>query len=180
MTTALLIIDVQHALCVGDEAAFDIDKVIERINGLSAQARSLGLPVVLIQHEEEGGTLQFGSDGWQLASNLVAAPPSDLRVRKKSANSFYRTGLQDLLQQRGVKRLVICGLQSDFCVDTTTRAARGLDYDVVLAADAHSTADNGLLQAAQITAHHNQTLKYMGGFSGRIDVVPASEVSFER
>ena len=39
MTTALLIIDVQQALCAGPEAAFDIDGVIERINSVSAQAR---------------------------------------------------------------------------------------------------------------------------------------------
>jgi nicotinamidase-related amidase len=51
MTAALLIIDMQHALCSGEEAAFGIDHVIEKINALSGRARAAGSPVILIQHE---------------------------------------------------------------------------------------------------------------------------------
>lgn len=54
MTTALLIIDVQQALCSGEYECFQIKRVIDSINGLSAKARNKGLPVVLIQHEEKG------------------------------------------------------------------------------------------------------------------------------
>ncbi len=44
MKTALLIIDVQHAICVGAEAAFDIDNVVDRINQVSKRARAAGVP----------------------------------------------------------------------------------------------------------------------------------------
>jgi len=175
MTTALLIIDVQRALCTGEEAAFDIDRVIDRINAVSAQARSTGAPVFLIQHEEGDGPLQFDAEGWQIAETLATAP-GDVRVRKTTPDSFHKTDLHPLLQERDVNRLVVCGLQSDFCVDTTVRRALALGYDVTLVADAHSTVDNGVLSAAQITAHHNRTLSNMMSFGPRVAVTPAGEV----
>ncbi|HEY9065851.1 MAG TPA: cysteine hydrolase family protein [Burkholderiaceae bacterium] len=175
MKTALLIIDVQHALCTGDEAAYDIERVLERINTVSAKARAAGAPVILIQHEEAAGPLQFESEGWQLARGL-ASSPADVRVRKTTPDSFHRTELQRVLQERGIARLVVCGLQSDFCVDTTVRRALALGYPVVLVGDAHSTVDNGVLTAAQISAHHNVTLGRMASFGPRVSVVPAAEV----
>jgi nicotinamidase-related amidase len=159
MTTALLVIDVQHALCTGRWAAFDIDQVIARINKLSEGARAAKLPVVLVQHEEEDGPLAHGSEGWQLDARLQQ-DDSDLRIRKRTPNSFHGTDLHGLLQGRGVSRLVVCGLQSEFCVDTTVRQALPLGYDVVLVADAHSTMDTEALSAAQISAHHNEARRW--------------------
>ena len=63
MTTALLIIDVQQALCAGQWAVFEAARVIDRINQVTALARSTGAPVVYIQHEESEGPMQFNEDG---------------------------------------------------------------------------------------------------------------------
>jgi Isochorismatase family len=90
VTTALLIIDIQHALCSGGEAAFGIDSVIEKVNALSGRARASRSPVILIQHEEDDGPLQFGHEGWALAEGLITAA-EDLRVRKRTPNSFHQT-----------------------------------------------------------------------------------------
>lgn len=57
MTTALLIIDVQQALCSGKYEAFEVQRVVERINLVSRMFRDAGAPVVVIQHESEGGSL---------------------------------------------------------------------------------------------------------------------------
>jgi nicotinamidase-related amidase len=178
MTTALLVIDVQHALCTGRWAAFDIDDVIARINKLSEGARAAKLPVVLVQHEEEDGPLAHGSEGWQLDARLQQ-DDSDLRIRKRTPNSFHGTDLHGLLQGRGVSRLVVCGLQSEFCVDTTVRQALPLGYDVVLVADAHSTMDTEALSAAQISAHHNETLQHMTSFGPAMAVLPAHAVELD-
>jgi nicotinamidase-related amidase len=178
MSTALLIIDVQRAIASGEWAAFDIDAVIERINKLIAQARAISTPVVFVQHEEGDGPFQFGAEAWQLADEL-AALPSDPRIRKTTPDSFYQTALQDALQSRGITHLVVCGLQSDFCVDATVRRALTLDYYVTLVSDAHSTLDNDVLTAAQITAHHNAIFKSMNSFGPRIRVTPANDVRIE-
>ncbi|MHC8351806.1 cysteine hydrolase family protein [Pseudomonas sp. RT4P38] len=175
MATALLIIDVQHALCTGEYECFDITRVIENINSLSVKARATGIPVILIQHEEKGGLLQHGSAGWQLAKSLEISP-QDLRVRKTTRDSFYQTHLQSLLHEQGTDRLIICGLQTDYCVNATVRQALKLGYDVVLAADAHSTVDNGNLAAQDIIAEHNTDLAHLTGPVARIDVIPTSEV----
>jgi nicotinamidase-related amidase len=177
MTTALLIIDIQHALCCGEDAAFGIDSVIEKVNALSGRARASRLPVILVQHEEDDGPLQFGHEGWALAEGLVTAA-DDVRVRKRTPNSFHGTDLHQLLQDRGVTRVVICGLQTEFCVDTTVRQALPLGYSVTLVSDAHSTTD-GALRAEQVIAHHNRTLRWMTSYGPRMEVKPAAEVSLE-
>ncbi|MGL6242345.1 cysteine hydrolase family protein [Pseudomonas sp.] len=174
MTTALLIIDVQHALCTGEYECFEIKRVIENINDLSAGARDANIPVIFIQHEE-GDLLKHNSSGWQLADGLETSP-QDLRVRKTTPDSFYRTDLRQLLQKRDVDRLIICGLQTDYCVNATVRQAHSLGYDVVLAADAHSTVDNGNMHADDIIAEHNKDLARLTGSVARIDVIPTSEI----
>lgn len=175
MTTALLIIDVQQALCSGKYEAFESKRVIDRINLLARKARGAGVPVVIIQHESVGGPMDHGSEGWKLAPRLEAMP-TDTYVRKRATDSFHNTDLQAVLQARGVKNLVICGFQSEFCVDTTTRRALALGYPVTLVSDGHSTMANAVLSAAQITAHHNETLSNITSFGPRARAVPASEV----
>lgn len=177
MTTALLIIDIQHALCSGEEAAFGIDSVIEKVNALSGRARASHSPVILIQHEEDDGPLQFGHEGWALAEGLVTTA-EDLRVRKRTPNSFHQTQLHQLLQERGVSHIVICGLQTEFCVDSTVRQALPLGYSVTLVSDAHSTTD-GALRAEQVIAHHNRTLRWMTSYGPRMEVKAAAEATFE-
>lgn len=175
MTTALLIIDVQQALCSGEWAVFEARRVIDRINQVTQLARSAAAPVVFIQHEESEGPMVHLGDGWQLDPRLDALP-SDLYVRKKTCDSFHHTDLQALLQARGITRLIACGLQSEFCVDSTVRRALALGYPVTLVADGHSTLDSGGLSAAQISAHHNTTLSNMQSFGPRVQVVPADQV----
>ncbi len=176
MTTALLIIDMQVGLCCGKWQVFESDRVVDRVNHLIALARDASVPVVFIQHEEADGILMHGTAGWQLTPELHTGP-ADLYVRKTTPNAFHTTELQSILHGHGIQSLIICGLQTDFCVDTTTRQALALGYPVTLVADAHSTLDNGVISAAQIIAHHNQTLAHMDSFGVRVLVLPTSEVS---
>jgi nicotinamidase-related amidase len=171
MSSALLVIDVQQALCTGEEAAYDIERVLRTINSVAGKARPAGAPVVFVQHEEDAGSLAFGTAGWQLADGL-AAQPDDLRIRKTQSDSFLKTPLQEVLQARGVTDLVVCGLQSDFCVAATVRGAVALGYRVTLVEDGHSTVDNGGRTAAEISAAQNASLREL------VALVPAAGVRF--
>lgn len=92
-------------------------------------------------------------------------------TEKWAASSFYDTDLDQRLRAAGVKRLVIAGLQTEFCIDTACRVAQTLGYVVTLAGDAHSTMDSPLLKADQIIRHHN------GVLSGIVQkVAPAEEI----
>jgi nicotinamidase-related amidase len=178
MSAALLIIDVQQALCFGEFAAFEAPRVIERINEVAAKVRAAGRPVIVIQHESPEGPLRHGSPGWQLATGL-STQPTDILIRKRATDSFHETELQSVLKDLGVSSLIICGLQSEFCVDTTTRRALALGYPVQLVSDGHSTMDSAVLNAQQITAHHNETLANITSFGPRVRAVPAAQVAME-
>ncbi|WP_088279849.1 cysteine hydrolase family protein [Ideonella sp. A 288] len=179
MTTALLIIDVQRALCEGPHEAFGAQALVERIDRLARQARQAGAPVVIVQHESSGPLLAYGSEGWQLARGLHTEP-TDVLLRKTTPDSFHKTALEALLRERQVTRLVVCGMQSDFCVDTTTRRALALGFAVVLVSDGHSTLDNEHLSAAQIIAHHNTTLSNIESFGPVVTLVASQDVEFAR
>jgi nicotinamidase-related amidase len=178
MTTALLIIDVQRGLCSGEYEVLESRRVINRINQVAALARQAKLPVVVIQHEEPGSPMGHGAEGWKLDPELQVES-DDVYVRKTTPDSFHNTDLLAVLQARGINKLVICGLQSEFCVDSTMRRALALGFPVTLVADGHSTMDNGVLSAAQIVAHQNDTLSKMDSFGPQVRVVPASDVQLE-
>lgn len=170
MQTALLIIDVQQGLCEGDGQAFDTPAVIARINQVSAKARAAQAPVVFIQHESTTGYLEHDSRAWQLADGLHIEP-GDIRIRKTTPDAFHNTDLHPLLQGRGITRLIVCGMHSEFCVDTTVRRALALGYPVDLVADAHTSAGNAVLTARQVIAHHNLTLGNIASFGPRAHAI---------
>jgi nicotinamidase-related amidase len=157
MKTAVLVIDMQCGLCEGEGKAYDCEGVIANINRVTQQARSAGAPVIFIQHESATGYLEHGTAAWQLADGLELAQ-ADLRIRKTTPDSFLRTTLEATLKDHHVDHLIVCGMHSEFCVDTTTRQALARGYPVTLVSDAHTSAGNSALTPQQVIAHHNATL----------------------
>lgn len=178
MKTALLIIDVQQGLCEGEGRAFESDEVIARINQVAAQARAAHAPVVFIQHETRVGYLEHGSREWQLADGLQEEP-GDLRVRKTTPDAFQGTELDTLLKARGVSELIICGMHTEFCVDSTTRRALALGYPVTLVADAHTSAGNAVLTPRLVIDHHNATLTNISSFGPRAQAVASADLQID-
>lgn len=176
--TAILVIDVQQGLCEGPDAAHDCPGTIERINAVTLRARAAGVPVFFIQHESSVGYLEHGSREWQLATGLLVQA-GDRRIRKTTPDAFLRTELQVALQALGVKDLVVCGMHSEFCVDTTTRKALALGYPVVLVSDAHTSAGNSAISPQQVIAHHNATLTNISSFGPQVMAVAHGAVRFE-
>lgn len=175
MTTALLVIDVQQGLCEGVHEAFDSPQVIGRINQVSAKARAAGGVVVFIQHESKSGELEFGTDAWQLARGLHVET-TDIRMRKTTPDSFHRTELEQVLKKHAVTDLVVCGMHTEFCVDTTTRRALALGFPVILVGDAHTSEGNQHLSAPQVIRHHNETLANISSFGPRVRVVSTEDL----
>lgn len=177
MKQALLIIDVQRGLFDNAPRPDDADAVIGRINELTTQARAKGVSVIFIQHETKTELLCYGSAPWQLERNLIVTD-TDHFVRKTTPDSFLRTDLDTQLKTCGIEQVIICGYASEFCVDTTTRRAAALGYQVILAADAHTTHDAAHATAKQIRAHHNATLPNITSFGPTIIARPCHEITF--
>jgi nicotinamidase-related amidase len=180
MTKALVIIDVQEGILPekGSERPAvrqRFDEVRGRIFGLVGEARRQGLPVVFVQHDgEPGHRLETGTPGWEICDDL-GRTNDDIVVNKTACDSFYETDLQDVLARRGIRHLVVGGLMTQYCVDTTCRRAVSLGYDVTLVADAHTTADMPKLNVEQIVDHHNALLDGFDAGTAMIRVRPASE-----
>jgi nicotinamidase-related amidase len=173
MATALVIIDVQEAMFLQPTPPHDGPGVVGRIAGLLARARADRIPVYFVQHDGgPGDDLARGTPGWRIHAPLAPLPGEPI-VEKRHPSAFHDTDFAARLSAAGIDRLVICGMQTEYCVDTTCRAAFGLGYKVVLVSDAHTTFDTEVLSAAQIQAHHTRTL---GGDFARC--VPAAEVAF--
>lgn len=174
--TALVIIDVQAGIIEGFRA-YRGREVLEQINKLLAKARASNMPVIYVQHDGEAGhPLEAGTEEWQIHPE-IKPHEEDLIIRKRASDSFFETTLQDELESRGIKHLIVAGCMTEYCVDTTSRRSVSMGYDVTLVSDAHTTIDNKLLTAAQIIAHHNALLDGFDAGSHAISVKPAEEVN---
>lgn len=156
MSTALLIIDVQEAMFSYDVKLHDGDGVTGRIVSLLNKARTAGIPVVYIQHTEDEEYTK-GTDTWQISS-LITPLAEETIVEKPTWDSFHRTNLHEELQRLGITDLVICGMQTEYCVDTTCRRAYSMGYSSILVEDAHSTFPNAHFSGEEIVSHHNAVL----------------------
>ncbi len=171
---ALLIVDMQVGLFEGPLPRHDADGVIRRVNEIARAVRATGGIVVFVQHEDEGG-LRPGTEGWEILPTLERMD-TDLLVHKQACDSFYETDLSDLLEKHGVQQLIVVGCATDFCVDTTVRAAASRDYEVVVAADAHTTKDRQHLDAVSIIKHHNWMWESLILPRSRVQVLPTNSV----
>lgn len=173
--TALVVIDMQAALF--DPEPAEAEEVIARINGLASRARAAGAAVVWVQHETAAGDLVADTPGWRLHPGLVT-DASDLFLRKTMSDAFLRTPLHERLADRDVRRVVVCGYSSEFCVDSSVRGAASRGYAVTLASDAHTSHDKAHATGLQIRLHENETLRNISSFHVAIDAVPAAEITF--
>ncbi|HVB21723.1 MAG TPA: cysteine hydrolase family protein [Ktedonobacteraceae bacterium] len=171
--TALVVIDAQIGV-VGE--AYHRDEVLENIQMLLGRARSSGTPILYVQHNEPV-YMGPGMPMWQIHPAVTPLDGEPV-IQKESPDSFHETRLQEELAARSIKRLVITGGQTQYCVDTTVRRAVAQGYDVVLASDAHTTEDSETLPAEQIIAFYNETLNGFWAGKRKVRVQPASEIQF--
>jgi nicotinamidase-related amidase len=158
--SALVVIDVQVAMFDESDPVYQGAALLTTLGMLIPKARAAGVPVVYVRHDGgPGDPLARGTPGWQIHPS-IAPLPGDVIIDKRTPDSFHETPLQGELEARGVSRLVLAGIQTEICVDTTCRRAFSLGYDVTLVTDAHSTWNAGSLTAAQIIDHHNQVLRW--------------------
>ncbi|WP_226659306.1 cysteine hydrolase family protein [Pseudalkalibacillus hwajinpoensis] len=157
--TALLIIDVQNRMFQRGASVYHDAKLLYNLKKLIASAKSEGIPVFYIQHETNGQHLQRYSYDWKLHPFLTVEK-DDVIIQKTAPDSFYHTTLEEQLHLKGIKHLLIAGIQTEVCIDTTCRSAQSRGFSTSLIGDAHSTWHTPTLKASQIIQHHNQTLQW--------------------
>src|SRR6476660_8000842 len=150
--TALLVVDVQNGVV---EGAPERDTVVANVGSLVEKARQEEVPVVWVQHSDEG--LAKGSDEWRIVPELSPDEAEPL-IEKNYGDSFEDTTLENVLSDLGVGRLVVTGAQTDACIRSTLHGAVVRGYDAILVSDAHTTEDQtswGAPSPDQVIAHTN-------------------------
>jgi len=133
--TALIVIDVQNGV-VGE--ALQRDAVVANVGSLVEKARREQVPVIWVQHSDEG--LERGSESWRIVPELKPDEGEPL-VEKNYTDSFEDTNLEGVLAGLGVGRLIVVGAQTDACIRSTLHGAVVRGYDATLVSDAHTTED---------------------------------------
>jgi len=155
---ALLIVDVQLAMFSDEKnKLYKEELVINNICKLLEKARETKTPVIYIQHTTDKGEYKRGSETWKIHPKIAPKEGDDV-IEKRTWDSFHQTILHETLQKNGIDELIIAGMQTEFCIDTTCRRAFSLGYKNILVKDAHSTFDSEDLKAQEIIKHHNRVL----------------------
>jgi nicotinamidase-related amidase len=127
--TALLVVDVQesfrHRPYWSDR---DLPAFIDRLQALVDGARARRIPVVQIFHVEETGPFSLASGHVATLAPLAIQP--DAVFHKRSHSALVGSGLEVWLIQRGVRRVIVSGIRTEQCCETTTRHASDLGFAV--------------------------------------------------
>jgi nicotinamidase-related amidase len=133
-----------------------------------------------VRHKEDGyERMRPGHPGFEVHPDIAPAAGETV-IDKTACDAFCGTDLDAILRESGVEHLVTSGMQTEMCVDSTTRSAVHRGFNVTLASDAHSTWDSDTLTAEQIIAHTNRTLAGIPGPGTGVTAKPSAEIEFAR
>lgn len=153
MTTALLVVDMQAFFAPMTTTA------LPNILKLTSHFQSLSLPLLFTQHghtKQEltppfknqlvrkwspNGSIAIGSSDWQLQPRIAEVARDHPRVGKNTYDAFINTKLEETLREKEVERVVVCGVMTDCCCDTTARSAFNRGFETWLVEDACGSAN---------------------------------------
>lgn len=170
---ALLVVDVQTALV--KDKPFKVREVIENIKTLVNLCRKNNVEVIYVQHNSPKGTsLEPNSPGWQIYSKI--APLDNEKVISKNFNSaFKKTSLKSYLDSKNITDLIIVGMQTEYCIDSTCKVAFEYGYNIIMPELTNTTFDNDFLKAEDIYNHYNFSI-----FKDRFAVVENLNSTLEK
>jgi nicotinamidase-related amidase len=188
-TPALIVVDMQNGFCHKDGSfarlgiQTDPTTIVARINELLSDFRATGLPIYFLKtgyeadysdrrgRDRKDRLEQFqglvrGSWDADILEELTLGP--DDNVINKTRNScFFRTSLEDALRERGVDHLILTGVGTDVCVETTARDAYQLNFAVTTISDATWACN----ESDHLAALH--ALRNFGGTASTSEVMEA-------
>ncbi len=137
--STLIMIDCQNTYTRGVMELDGVQDALDEAAKLLERARSAGIPIVHIEHDDgEGSLYDIRADIGQIVDRV--APQGDETVIVKNfPNSFVQTDLDDRLKAAGASNLVLAGFMTHMCVNSTARGAFNLGYAPTVVASATAT-----------------------------------------
>lgn len=141
---AVIVVDLQNEyLPTGKLPLEGIDDALGNAARVIADARANGDLVVNVRHESGDPSAPFfrqGTDAVQIHESVAPAPGEPVIV-KNFPNSFLKTNLKELLDEKGIEDVTVIGAMSHMCIDATTRAAADFGYKTKVVHDACATRE---------------------------------------
>ena len=164
----LLVIDMQKGIV--DEDLYAFDKFMDRTVRLIDAARKNNVEVVFVQHDAGNGSgLSVGDEAFEIIDRI--RPMQDEKVFVKTINScFGNKDFKQYMKSREDKRLMIVGLQTNYCIDATVKSAFERGYEVIIPEGTNSTFDNDYMTGETAVRYYNEDV-----WEGLADVVPFEE-----
>ena len=172
MRSALILIDIQNDYFKGGKSElFNPEQAAKNASEVLNVFRMKGLPILHVQHINTrlGATFFIPETSGVEIHQSVSPLPSEKIIIKHAPNSFFETNLQKELSKEKINHLVICGMMSHMCVDTTVRAAKDYQYEVTVLQDACTTKDlswdNHIIDAQTV---HNTFMASLNGMFAKV------------
>lgn len=177
---AVLVIDVQNDYFPNGKMELkDSIKAGEKTAELLKAARDKNIEVIYIQHisaREGAGFFIKGTEGAEIHKSVTPMKKEKI-FQKNYPNSFRDTGLYEYLKSKNIGNLIVCGMMTQMCVDTTVRAGFDLGFKITLAADCCATKD--LNYGGKTVSAENVQTAYFGAINGIFaKVVNSNEIEF--
>jgi nicotinamidase-related amidase len=141
MSRAFIVLDVQESF--RQRASWQTisnPDIVDQVNQLVDTARAEGDLVVWVLHAEPGsGTVFDPTLGYVRLIDGLTPRDGEPTIIKTSHNAFTTTNLQQLLTTEGIREVVISGIRTEQCCETTARLASDLGFEVTFVTDATAT-----------------------------------------
>lgn len=142
MITGLLLIDIQNDYFPnGNCELYKSEETVDNIQKVLTYFRLSKMPVIHVQHintRPEASYFLPGTKGVEIHKKLTPQK-EEVVITKHVPNSFYETNLLDMIKKKGIEQLVICGMMTHMCIDTTVRACKDHSIPVTLLKDTCTT-----------------------------------------
>jgi nicotinamidase-related amidase len=150
---ALLVVDVQTGLI--EDHPYNEKKVIDNIKKIISFARDNKKEVIYVRHDDgKGEKLEYGAVGWQVYEEI--APNNNEKIFDKQYNSaFVKTGLKEYLNSREINTIILVGLQTEYCIDSTCKSAFEHGYKIIIPEETNTTFDNEYLSGEKLYEFYN-------------------------
>ena len=162
--SALLVLDMQNYFLEEDSHAFvpSAPAIIPGISGLVDLYCKLGRPVIFTRHVSDGSPatmLKWWDDsmaGNDMRSEIISSLDTGggMVLEKSTYDAFLHTDLENILRANGIADIVICGVMTHLCCETTARSAFNRNFNVFFPVDGTATYNESFHLAALVNLYH--------------------------
>ncbi|MBR0438660.1 MAG: cysteine hydrolase [Clostridia bacterium] len=150
----LLVVDMQKGIV--DDELYAFDSFMEKTVRLVDAARKNGVEVIFVQHDAGENTgLSVGDEAFEIIDELSPKPGEQVFV-KKINSCFGNKDFREYMEKQEDRRLMIIGLQTNYCIDCTVKSAFERGFEVMIPEGTNTTFDNDYMTGETCVRYYNE------------------------